>query len=77
MLWARFSIGRPRSLRQQVKHLRGARREVANAQLRVQKHRTNVGAGEEVLHVVAQLGQIADLALVLGVDGVELLVDAL
>ncbi len=43
----------------------------------IEEDGADVRAGEQVLHVVAELGQLHDLALVLGVHGVELFVHAL
>ena len=43
----------------------------------VEEDGADLRARQEVVHVVRQLGELRDLALVLGVDGVELLVDAL
>ncbi len=62
-------------LRQNLERLADLRREFADAQLAVQKHRADVGAAEQVVHVVGQHGQLANLPLVLGVDGVQLFVD--
>ena len=64
-------------VRQQSKRLGNLRRELPNPQLAVKEDRADLGAGQQVVHVVGQLGQLGDLALVLGVDGVELLVHAL
>ena len=53
----------------------GGRRELTDAQLPIQEHRADVGALQQVVHVVIELGQLQDAGLVLGVDRVELLVD--
>ena len=76
-MWANVSIDRPDVVGQQSKRLRNLRREFANAQLAVKEDRADLRAGQQIVHVVGQLGQLRDLALVLGVDGVQLLVHAL
>lgn len=62
-------------LRQQV-DLSGDRgRELAHAQIAVEKDRPDLGALKKIVDVVVELDELLDLALVLRVDGVELLVD--
>ena len=67
----------PDVVRHEVEGLGDLRRELADRELRVEEDRADVGARQQVVHVVGELGQLGDLALVLGVDRVELLVDAL
>ena len=57
-----------------VGHRRG---KLADAQILVKKHRADVGALQQVVHVVIQIGQLLDLRLILSIDAVELLVDRL
>ena len=64
-------------MRHQVERLCDLACELANPHLLVEKDRPDLGARQQVVHVVRELGQLRDLALILGVDGVELLVDAL
>ena len=74
----REGLDRPADVvRQQAEGVGDLRRELADPQLSVEEDRADVGAGQQVVHVVGQLGQLGDLPLVLGVDRVELLVDAL
>src|SRR5579871_6112116 len=67
----------PYILREQVERVRNARGKLANLQLRIEKDRSHVGGRQEVLHVVRDFRQIRDLPLILRIDRVELLVDAL
>ena len=74
----REGLDRPADVvREQAERVGDLRRELPDPQLAVEEDRADVGAGQEVVHVVGELGQLGDLALVLGVDRVELLVDAL
>ncbi len=61
----------------EVERLGDLGRELPDSELRIEEDRADLGAGQEVVHVVRQERQLRDLPLVLGVDRVELLVDAL
>jgi hypothetical protein len=71
-------VDRPAEVvRHQVEGLGDLRGELADPELGVEEDGAHLGAGQEVVHVVGELGQLGDLALVLGIDRVQLLVDAL
>ncbi len=61
-------------LRQQVEHVGDLRRELADRQLAIEEYRMHFGACQQAVHVGVQLGQLGDLLLVLGVDGIQFLV---
>ena len=65
----------PDVLREQLERARHLAREPADAQLIVEEEHADVDAVQQVVEVVGELGELRDLALVLGVDRVELLVD--
>ena len=60
-----------------VEQLGDRRREHLDAQVRIEEQRADIGRGGEVLEVAVRGGQVLQLALQLGVDGVQLLVDRL
>ena len=63
--------------RHEVNDLRGLGREAQDVQLRVNKYRGNVGAGQQVVHVIVGTRQLGHLGLQLGVDRGQLFVDGL
>ncbi|MNH07827.1 hypothetical protein D3C79_672280 [compost metagenome] len=63
--------------RQHVEQVGGARREPADMQVAVDKHRGDLGAGDQVAEVVVDLVGFFDLVLQLVVDRKQLLVDRL
>ena len=61
--------------RDEVEDLGHRGRELADREILIEEQRVDLRAQQEVVHVVGQLGQLVDLLLELGVDGVQLLVD--
>lgn len=62
-------------LREDPEYLGNPGGELPDAELAIQEHRRDIGAVQQVLHVVVELLQFGVLLLVLRVDGVHLLVD--
>src|SRR5690606_41613761 len=65
----------PDVLRLDAKDASDPRGVLADPQLVIEVERADVGPIEQVLHVAIELRELLDLTLVLGVDGIELLVD--
>ena len=77
MLCVNVSIERPTSCGSRLKLSAICGVNLRIRSCAVEEDRADLGARQQVVHVVGELGQLGDLALVLGVDRVELLVDAL
>ena len=69
--------GTPDVLGSELDVVRQRRGVAPDVELGVEEQRADLGALEQVVHVGRQLAELGDLRLVLGVDGVELLVDRL
>ena len=69
--------GTPDVAEDEVDHGAGRRGETHDAQLVVDEHRADAGAGQQVVHVVVGLREAEHFALQFGVDRAELLVDRL
>src|SRR6185503_12204225 len=62
---------------QKIERLGELRGKPPDPELAIEEDGSDLGAGEQIVHVVRQLGELSDLLLVFGVDRVELLIDAL
>lgn len=50
------------------------RRKFADAEIPIDEDRGDIGAVQQIIHVISELGQLADLFLVFRVDGIELFI---
>lgn len=69
--------GAPHVAGQDVQHRGGRGAKPDDLQIGVEEDAADVRAGQEVVEVVVELDELLNLLLVLGVDGVKLLVDRL